>query len=91
MWWRNYSQTLVYGLFFLHAKIRTIEIRNIETKLQTTCFYFIKHILKTKRDLKLISLPDFVIDFWRENLSSYIQSPDEISLSSDLYLVRCAL
>ena len=91
MWWRSYSQTLVYGLFFLYAKIRTIEIRNIETELQTTRFYFIKHILKTKRDLKLISLPDFVIDFWRENLSSYIQSPDEISLSSDLYLVRCAL
>ena len=39
----------------------------IETKVLTTCFYIIKSFFKKiKRELKLVSLPHFLHDFWRK-------------------------
>ena len=41
--------------------------KNVETKLQTTCFYLIYSFLKKQqRDLELVSLTDFVHYFWRK-------------------------
>ena len=41
--------------------------KDIETKLQTTCFSHIYRVFKkTKRSLELASLPHFLHDFWRK-------------------------
>ena len=40
--------------------------KNIETKQQTTCFYFNINFSKSKRGLEPISLPHFLDDSWRK-------------------------
>ena len=50
-------------MLLLHAKLRAT--KDIETKLQITCFYIMQSFFKkTKRSLELIFLPHFQHEFW---------------------------
>ena len=63
LWINSLKFYTVY--FYLNPSWRPSKY--IETKLQTTCFYFIKSFSKkTKKGLELISLPHFLHDFWRK-------------------------
>ena len=55
---------VLYSLFLWNPKLRLS--RYIETKLQTTCFYFILSIFKRKRGLELVSLSHFLHNFLRK-------------------------
>ena len=52
--------------------------------LKLTCWplAFTSHKFKqkTKKGLELVSLPDFLHDFWRKNSSCYNLLPDQVSL-----------
>ena len=43
----------------------------IETKLQITCFYLVWSFLE-KKGLELVSLPHFVLNFFKKNISLVI-------------------
>ena len=54
--------------FFFYCMTNWGLSKYIETKLQAACYYltFIKSSYKTRRGLKLVSLPQFLDDFWRK-------------------------
>ena len=58
---------------------------NVETKLRTTCFHVI--LLKI-RGPELVSLPYFLYNFWKKQISCYTLLIDQIWLSGYLYFVR---
>ena len=82
--WRVWS----FIQFIFIAFLSRVLPNYIETKVLTTCFYLIQSFFyKTKRSMELVSLPQFLHNFWRKMfLSCFINWPN--FLSNCLYFFR---
>ena len=67
-WAFLWTNSLNVYTFFFYRMTNWGLWKYIGTKLQAACFYltFIKSSYKTRRGLKLVSLPHFLDDFWRK-------------------------
>ena len=70
---------VLYSLFLLYVKLGTIEIywsEAVDHLLSPHATLFLK--TKTKIGLELVSLPNFLYDFWRKHFSCYISLTGQI-------------
>ena len=88
-WVYLWINSLKFYIVYLYCMPSWGLSKYIETKLQTTCFYFLQSFFrKQKRSLELVSLSHFLHDFWRKTFSCYILLTDQIWLSSCFCFLR---